>query len=313
MSTPNLLTPPTPYAGNPIIPLLADKWYTHQVFDFCPVLPASTIYLFASGISTGGIPSGEWTIGLFTAPSDEPWNVTDQGVVITPDVGWKLRVSAVLYRNSTFMVYGTEYADDFSTIRCVLWTSSVAAGPYTRYGVVLDRTSGGRDDGGPNQLQAVLYDDADAMFYSIYCTREGLPALRSAESEDGYTWTKTGSGDLLTTVPEFVEFHDFKKIGGEYVLLYETGSFETHFRIRVARSSTPDGAYTTDAGNFLEASGVTDAWDEFHVATLGLLQIGAAWKAYACAAGDVYQDYTGNTWAGGLWDVALTSVAWRSL
>lgn len=309
---------PTPYASNPIIPLVSG-WYVSQVYD--PVvmidpLDSTKLRMYVSGMAAP-VQSGIQSIGLFTASRSNPitgW--TSAGQVLTPYGPYHdVRNGTVIYSGGTFYLFYTGINGSTLEICLATCTDGVTFVP-SGSNPILTPTGQGRNDGTQVEDPAVCFDGTNWLM--VYSYRNGattLPGFRVATASTPTSWTKAGSGDVLTTAPLYGEWHQISKIGDTYVLTYEAGSTTVPYKIFQATSLTPTGAYTDIAQNpVLAGSGVPGSWDRYHVATPWMMQIDGQWLMYYCAAGNHDQPYGTNTWPMGVaeYTVATTTFVFNA-
>lgn len=312
MLIPSLATAPTPYASNPIVPLVSSSTYERQVYDFVVLLnpfdPSET-WMFASGMDA----SAEQRIIKFTAPTDDvedntaTW--TYDGIILEAGTGgdWDagpfgLRLGSMVWDGSEFWLY---YNSD-DTFAIGLATSSDGS-TFTKFGSspILTPNGQGRDDGDYVSQPSVLKEGSS--WTMIYGYRDGiavLPGLRYATSADGESWTKGGSGDIFTT-PLYNEFHHLLKLGDDdYLLLVEVGNVSNPFRIHAARAPAAIGPWSQPDTAWLAESGSPSVPGRYHVATPCLYETpGGLLKLFYCGADNHDQPYATNTWPGMVADV----------
>lgn len=303
--------PPTKLAGNPRIPLgSAGSWYEKQIFDPV-VLPhhsdSSALVMFVSGMAAP-VATGLQTIGRLTSTVANPlvWSTPTQ-VLTNGGVGaWDnggARLGGVLYVGGTYYMYYTGGPAGGGT-RIGLATSSDGI-TWTKHASnpVLTPTGQGRNDGDNVSEPAVWFEGGSwTMIYSYRNGSTILPGYRYATSSDGISWTKGGSGDILTVAPLYGEFHQILKIDGEYWLQYESGgstASQIPYRIFMAKSTTNTviGPYVpTRFGPVLSETNQAGTWDRYHVATACVFQAGSRWLMAYVGASDLFQPYWDNTW-----------------
>jgi hypothetical protein len=302
---------PYRYAGNPTIPLVASSWYESQIYDFCVFVDptdSTKLVMYCSGMASP-VNSGVQSIGRFTATVADPYTWTNQGQVLTASVsGWdsdKVRLGSVVYDSGTWYMYYCNASGDQSI---GLATSSNGT-TFTKSASnpILTPTGQGRNDGTSVSEATVIKEGSS--WTMIYGYRNGvtiLPGYRYATSSDGVTWTKGGSGDILTTSPLYAEFHQLIKIDGLYYLIYETGSDTVPYHINGAVGPTAIGPFTQLALNpLLEKSDTPGSFDRYHVATASIFQVGGRWLMFYQGAQDHDQPYYTNSWPGGIAEFAL--------
>lgn len=306
--------PPVRYASNPIISLAASTWYTSQIYDpnvlFDPSNSAN-LFMYVSGMASP-VQTGEQSIGRFSGTVANPYSWSSPTQVLTKTgSGWEqkhVRLGCIFYDGGTYYNYYT--GTDNSDVDSIGLATSTDGTSFTRSGSnpILTADGQGRDDGTHvSQPWVVKEGSSWTMIYSYRNSALGhpagtLPGYRYATSSDGVSWTKGGSGDVLTTSPLFGEQHQVVKINGLYYLIYEAGTdtFVTPtrpFRIYAATSGVVTGPYTAVPQNpILAPSGVVGATDRYHVATPFAIEINGVWRLFYCGAPDHDQPYGTNTW-----------------
>lgn len=321
-SVPNLLTAPTRYGGNPVLPLAgASAWWAGQLFDFVPIFDpadASRILIYVSGMASPP-PSGDQSIGRFHASVSDPYTWTEDGQYLTKNgSGWEsggggLRVGSVIYDSGTYYLF---YNCDTSTSAIGLATSTDGVS-FTKHASnpILTATGNSRNDGTHVSQPAVIKEGSSwTMVYSYRTSGSILPALRYATSSDGVTWTKGGSGDIFSFGGLYCEWHQLIKLGtGSYAVICECGNDTTPFRLVVGLGTTPT-SFTAGASAWFTESGTNGAIDRYHVATGAIFPLNAStWLLFYCGAGNHDQPYYTNTWAACLATVANTTVSARTV
>lgn len=311
MALPRIDIRPARYSGNPIIEKSNAAWHAAQTFDhYIFVNPADEdeLVMFLSGMA---LPTqdGVISIGLYTAPVSDPYTWTEWGQVLEPSgVGSTfdedhVRLDCVVWDGSEFKLYYTGI-DPSGVNQIGLATSATAKATFTRYesNPILTADGNGRDDGTMVSQSAVLKEGSD--WTMVYSYRDGatiLPGYRYATSSDGISWTKGGTGDILTTAPLYGEWHQLIKINGLYYLIYEAGNTTTDFKIFAATSGLVTGPYRNIPQNpIFEKSGEAGTFDEFHVATAALFEINGVWHLVYQGAEDHSQPYGTNHWSTGM-------------
>jgi hypothetical protein len=302
---------PKRYASNPIIGLGGSgTWYEKQIFDPVPMIdPANSanLVMWVTGMAAP-VATGEMSIGRCTSTVADPYSWTVTGQVLSKAAGeWDdnhVRLGSVLYDSGTYYMYYTGGPPGTGT--SIGLATSDDGITWTRHASnpILTPNDNGRDDGDHVSEPAVIKEGSDwTMIYSYRNGATVLPGYRYATSSDGVTWTKGGTGDILTTAPLYGEFHQLLKINGSYVLIYESGTGEVPYRLFAATSGVAIGPYANIPQNpFLEETGVADDWDEFHVATGAIIEVNNIWRLLYVGAGDLSQPYVNNTWPMGIAD-----------
>ncbi len=324
--------PPVRYSGNPIFDVTtAASWWAAQYTDpFILQNPwnGAEVLHYISGMALPTA-TGELKIGLFTGLPSDPYTWADQGVVLDKGASgqWDdghVRLGSVVFNHETneLWLYYTGISGGTGQIGLAISTQAQNGRVWTKFAgnPIVTPTGNGRNDGTYVSEFAVLKESA-STWTGIYAYRNGgtiLPGYRYATSSDGQTWTKAGSGDILTTTPLYAEMHQLMApIGSRYWLLYETGNDTVSFTLNLAyRDGDPRGTFTAYAGNpILVASGTPGAFDRYHVATGHLTSIFTEgwWELFYQGAGDHDQPYGTNHWGGGVAQMFPVSLAWRSV
>lgn len=278
------LTPTHPAA--PFFGVKNGQWNTSQSYDPCiPDPTADPIVMLFSGMAAP-VETGVQAIGRATisqaafAANPSAW-VQDAGnPVITvgsagqPDNRY-IRQSSCLYNpDDGGKLYEYYTCHDRSVDQMCLAISSAQgqAGTWTKYGVVLNPTIDGcSDETWVSQGAVMRRGPGDwIMVYSWRNQEKGviLPGLRYATSTDGKTWHGAGCKNIFTVAPEYLEQHQIFMLGGQCVLLYETGNNTTIWTIHSAVASRCEGPFTEGRQNpFLAPTLNKSTWDAYEVAT----------------------------------------------
>lgn len=296
---------PVRHSSSEAIPLVASTWYTSQLYDFCVLVDptdSTKLVMFCSGMASP-VNSGVQSIGKFTSTVADPYTWVDAGQVLAPTGGWEgsnLRIGSVFYESGTYYMY---YCSDGNGTQSIGLATSTDGATFTRHASnpLLTPTGQGRNDGTNVSEPAVIKEGSSwTMIYS-YRGAVTLPGFRYATSSDGITWTKAGSGNLVTTDPLFGEFHQIKKIDGDYYIIYEMGNGSTSWTLNIARAPTVTGPYTNLQINpILEKSGVVGTFDRYHVATPHLFEVENRWLLFYQGGQDHDQPYYTNSWPAGI-------------
>ncbi len=291
------------------------SFYESFVTDPCTLVDpsdATKLVQWFSAVATSGVVN---SIGRVTSTVADPYTWGTPTQVMTHggsgafDEGG-CRLGSVIYVSGTYYMYYTGFSGNQATFSIGYATSSDGV-TWSKQGSVLTPTGQGRTDGDGTKLDcaAVIKEGSSwTMIYSYYDTGNVLPGFRYATSSDGATWTKGGSGDILTTLPLNAEMHKIYHIDGVYWLIYEAGSSDTSYRIFAASAIVATGPYVNCPFNpiFLE-SGVPATFDLYHVATPDLIFAGGSWILFYSGAGQVFQPYFDNT----LWPLGVATYVER--
>lgn len=319
---------PTRYASNPIFPIAsASSWWAAQYTDpFLMVNPwdPTEVLHYVSGMALP-VQTGDLRIGLFTGSVDDPYTWTDEGIVISTGGSGSFgeedtRIGSFLYNAEADEIWAF-YTGIGATTSVGLAKSTRAQNgrAFTKYSgnPILTPTGQGRNDGTYVSEFAVIQEGTD--WTGIYSYRNGgtiMPGYRYATSTDGQSWTKGGSGDILTTSPLYAEMHQLFKVGSTYWLLYENGNDSTAFNLNLASSSSPRSSFTPVSNNpiLAKTSGVGD-FDRYHVATGHITNIfsDGRWRLFYQGAGDHDQPYGTNQWSGAVAEFRVHSLAARTV
>jgi predicted GH43/DUF377 family glycosyl hydrolase len=280
------------YPGNPIIPHsgISGDWKEGQVqesFVFADPADASRLIMFYSGCRrTGGVPAT--FIGRATAHVENPFAWTDHPAnpLLSPGASpynmRNVRLDSVVYVDGAYWLYSSGTGD-----------AKLSKDGYSFESILLARSSDGvrftwqtepvllpTEDERDVSQAAVLREDGLWYLYYSYRTRTGqvLPGLRLATSTDGVHWTKTGR-QILSCTPgsydaKYYEWHQILKLGRDYVLLSECYDGK-HWSIGAAHSVSPTTGWIKRETPLLEPSRVPGAYDEHHVATPALFDVGS--------------------------------------
>jgi putative isomerase len=301
----------SPGVRRPIAALATGQgnFFDSQSFDPCILVDpndSTKLLMFFSGMAAP-VSSGVITIGRATSTVADPttWTVSNSGNPVLNVGGSGAWDHAYIRQDSCFYDSGTLYmfytGDNGSMDQIGLATSSDNGLTWTKYSgnPILTPAGQGRNDGNNVSQGAVLKEGSN--WTMIYAYRNGsaiLPGYRYATSSNGTSWSKGDSGDILScATARYCEFHQFVKIGSDYVLLYETGYTDKSWEIWAAKSSTATGNYTNSSRNpWLTKSGTVGAFDRYHVSTPFVIQLGSTLYLYESGAKDFDQPYTSNHW-----------------
>jgi hypothetical protein len=301
-------TRPVRYSGNPIVPLDQAAWRSDFINDPVAMIDpndSSTLLIWVTGVAApGGV---RHSLGLFTAPVSDPYTLTEYGQVLFPGSAGQfdadgMRIGDVWYDAGTFYMLYTGFSASETIFKIGLATSADGRS-WTKHGSnpIFTCDGNGRDDGGDKvDAAAVLKEGSTlSMVYSYYTDSVTLPGFRyaTASTSDPTTWTKQGSGDILTIAPLRAEKHQIWKSEGVYYLLYEAGSETEPFRIYLATAPALTGPWRLSPFNpILKESGLVGASDRYHVSTPYYVAAGGRDLLYFSPAGDLDQPYWQNRW-----------------
>lgn len=307
---------PNRYSSSPIIPLAPGTFYAGFTGDYSVfVNPADSTQLLMYLTAAETQPSYNNTVGLMTASVSNPYSWTPYGNVLVASDVWEsggIRLGCVFYDSGTYYMYYTSLGN-VGVEQSIGLATSTDGTTWTKHASnpILTPTGQGRNDGTHVSEAAVIKEGSSwTMLYS-YRGAAILPGFRAATSSDGVTWTKVGSGDVLTTDPLYGEFHQVLKVDGIYYLLYEAGSSAKSYCLYMASSSAVTGPYTNFATNpIYEGSRVVGTFDRYHVATPSMTLINGQWHIFYQGGGTTdIPNYIDNTWPTGVAIFPLRSSA----
>lgn len=284
----------TRYAGNPIIPHTGisnhwKEWQVEESFVFNDPSDPSRLIMFYSGARPPAV--GKAFIGRATADLANPFVWTDHpsNPILSPGASFYsevyIRLDSMLYLDGVYWLYSTGMSPDKpdmdGELRRGLNSIQLARSAdgvhfvWHEYPVLLPS-----EDERDVSQGAVLKDGDNWYMYYSYRTWAGaiLPGIRLATSADGLHWSKTGQ-QVLSCTPKgydsrFYEWHQILLLGGDYVLLSEC--FDgTHWSVGAAHSRSPGTGWVKSDRPLFERSGTPGAFDEHHVATPAIFDIGS--------------------------------------
>lgn len=244
------------------------------------------------GADTGATSPPE---NAFDGERPHGYNLTRQGLVISPAAGWKsdlVESPNVLWHPGAgkYVMVATGY--DGTNERLGVWTADSPDGPWTEYGSnPFFAESGAGDDAGGVTGAYVWYEDGTSHLFYIGLTatgyEQGTKTICHATSTDWIpgtnagTWTRlgavispSGSGWRQTAIwhPNIV------KRGGTYYLFFNaTGTVSAVSSERIGYATSPDlTTWTVDDANS------------------PLLTVGSGWESVKL--GDPYVYRIGETW-----------------
>jgi len=302
------------YAGNPVISH-GKAWASRQVhFSIVMIDPAdaSKLIMFYGG---GSCYDNDYAIGRATADVANPyvWIEYAGNPIVTKTDGLKCIVGthAVIWNPSDkkFYMYADAFGEDISQWKywVGLWTSTDGF-KFTYQGRVLGPTSPETVVGGAG----VIREDAD-HWYMYYCYRTAgatLPGIRCATSSDGISWTKTGTGDIVSVSASgyddtYIEGTQAMKIGNTYVLFYSGhDASENRWTSCLAYSTSPTSGFTKDTDNPVFIAGSAGQWDSQHVSCTTVGPVNGNPK-YLFYQGTNYTDNYNYA----LWDMGMATLA----
>lgn len=287
------------HRSNPVIPLVPASWYASMV-----AYPTVMIDPFDSTklrmYATGSPDNSSWSIGWFSADRSDPTTWTSHGVLLTPGSGWESGVDG-LFTQTTIFDSGTIYlfycATKLGGIASAIGVATSTDGTtFTKYSgnPVLTGSGQGRNDGFYVSQPGVIKEGSNWTMSYSYCNGGVLPGYRCATSSDGFTWTKQGSGDIVTMSPLYAEGSNIIKIDSTYHLIFSSGNNSNSWNIYIADSSVATGPYSNKRIIF-RGAGTVGAWDRYHVSTPFYFNDSLPLMFYQ-GAGDHDQPFSTNTW-----------------
>jgi hypothetical protein len=155
--------------------------------------------------------------------------------------------------------------------------------PYAGRPILSPKSPGRSDENCVSQGAVFRENGRWYLFYSYRTASETLPGIRLATSADGRHWTKVPGPDLLTAAPEqrYIEWHQVRKIGDRYLLLWEGYRGGTRWGAAVATSSCLTGGWKKLPVGLIDQTrwpGYSDAL--YHVATPAIYRIGGKWYLF---------------------------------
>nr|WP_319372439.1 PKD domain-containing protein [uncultured Methanobacterium sp.] len=225
---------------------------------------------------------GKWE---FTNDGNPVFNWEDAGV---PSGSTGMRMGNILKVGDLYyLYYGSEPA---SNIYLATSTDGINFTPHPSNPVATP-------DGGSEPMMGLPFViKVNDTFYMYYLNFNGVYTqpyqYRVASSSDGLSWTKHGiivekgsSGAWDSTLLEDKSvFYD----GTHFYLLYE-GFNGTSWCAGLAKSSNPLGPFTKSPSPILSGSGISGAYDQYHIATPYVYQSGE--KLFLIYQGGNSQDY----------------------
>lgn len=310
--------PPRPTVGrynSPIINYGGGGWMDSQIQEPCifedPTDPTKLrMYMAAMGPP---VALGQMTIGYSTAFKNDPraWSTPVQLITDT-----SRRLDSVVHYDGLWYVYSS----NMSTNSIDLFTSEDGITNWTATPDVLTPTGQGRNDGDYASQGTVVRHNG--TWYMIYSYRNGgivLPGYRYATSPDGVTWTKGGSGDILSTgtlpySPDltYMEWKSITQIDGTWLLVYESfcvnlgpnGSWSAN----LATAPSPEGPWTKGSQPILMRSGVANQFDQYFVATPAVYEINGEWWIFY-QGGNGAGNYNVSNWSLGAAKLSSSPIA----
>jgi hypothetical protein len=304
---PDFSARPLKYSGNPIIPLggassyrevmATDPWAMIDPWD------AEDLILLFSAVAAGaGVIN---SIGMFRGSVADPYESwTEVGQVLTAGSSgaWDeggVRLGKGVYEDGLLYVPYAGFGND--NLPFAIGLAMFDGDTWSKHedNPILTPDGQGRDDGDRLDCPVITTEgSAKTLTYSYYNGEVTLPGYRYATATEWNSWTKAGSGDVLTLAPRRAEQHQRFKEGGTYWLINEAGSLTEPYRIYAYTSPTPAaGPWTPSPFNpLLKESGIVDAIDRYHVSTPCYLAAGGRRLMFYSPGGDVNQPYYENTW-----------------
>lgn len=297
-----------------------EAWFSGQTYDPAvladPADPRSLIMLF-SGLNYGGTTQ---QIGRATANVADPttWRLSNNGnpVIMPGNLGeWDdlgVRVLSVVYASGTlYLYYQGQHSSDYafqiglatSTDDGLTWVKNVN-------NPILTGNGNGRVDGIAVGPAAVVKEGSVwHMWYSYStgfppasscpCDTGYLVGIRYATSSNGSLWRKAGVGDVFSP-PRWIEWHQVRRLGLTYVMVYETGDFATDYSIHLATATAADGVFEESSLAPWTKSAIVGRFDRYHVATGAIYFLGGEWYLFYAGASDRDQPFNTNHWSIGV-------------
>lgn len=260
------------------------QWNTSQSYDPCiPDPTADPIVMLFSGM-TAPVATGVQTIGRATisraafARNPKAWiqdasnPVLSVGPAGQPDSRY-IRQSSCLYNpDDGGRLYEYYTCNNGSADQMCLAISADTGHTWVKHGVVESPAIDGcSDETWVSQGAVMRRDKGDwIMVYSWRNLAKGviLPGLRYVTSKDGKTWQGSGCVNVFTVSPEYLEQHQIFMLGGQCVLLYETGNNTTFWTIHSAVANKCEGPFTDGSKDpFFAPTQNPSTWDAYEVAT----------------------------------------------
>lgn len=323
MSYPSFATAPTRIPGA-FIALVGGSAWERQVYDFV-IRPcrsdATKTWIYASGMDASGVQRIlRWSILTSDLQAGSNASLTYDGVML--DVGgvgdWDEDAGGTTHGIRLCSIQddgaGTDemyyYSDNAKA--CGVATSTDGTN-WTKYASnpILTDTGQGRNDGtgvGVGNMAVINEGGVRTAVYSYNLAT--LPGYRTATANDPFTWTKTGSGDVLNVETGSLvhEFHALVKLGpNDYIMLPEIGSTTTYFSIYVARATSAAGPYQVSQTPWFERSAAGGTIDQYQVATATLYLFPGTTQWLFMYCGSSTQSLPAN-YASSLWSGCIATV-----
>jgi hypothetical protein len=303
---------PVRYESNPIISADTADWKDSQVYDFSIIEDPSNsanLLMYVTGMAAP-VQTGIESIGLYNGTKANPYSWSENGgagngqVLEPTGVNGDfdevhVRLGCVIYHpveDEIWMYYTGSLADHAGGEIGLAIAPANDPDNFTRYGSnpILTPDGQGVDDGFRVEEPFVVppWVSGLSKWYMIYAYHKaGGIQLRAAESDDGLTWTKMGTGDILAPRADgsetFPQWHQVRQIGSLWYMILEDGWNETDpYVCTVAVATHPAGPYfaVKFPTPFLPSSGVPTAFDYTHTATPHLFNIDGTEYLFYCGA-----------------------------
>ena len=296
---------PIPYSGNPIIPVSGAPAHRNaQVFDFQFLINPSdaTKTLLYVTCMPEPVANATLSISLFEGLASDLTSWTEYGEVLLKGTSGQfddtaVRLGSIVYHDGTFYMFYSADPGGSATFSIGLATSTDGY-TFTKQGQIMTASGNSRNDGTSIEDPAVIRD-TDGTWLMVYSYRNGgsiLPGLRLATSPDATTWTKVGTGDVITTTPRYAEWHQLFKHNGTYYLAMEIGSGAYPFECFLASAGSFLGPWRLEPYTLIPRTNISGDVARYHTATPFLFEHDGAWRALYCAANEFDAAYADNHW-----------------
>jgi hypothetical protein len=307
-------TPPTRYAGNPIINYGGGGWKDSQVQEpvvfVDPTDSTKLIMLFAAMASP--VATGTQHIGIATATVADPYTWTE-----SPANPWitdaNRRIDSVFFDGTDVYMLSTNENPTsgidlikstdltYATANAGTATWSVLASPWIAPDGLVESKI----------CQGAILTDGGVTYIAYAFRRPGviLPGI-SLRHFDGATWAFDSEiislGGPGSPDEHFIEWHQLLKIGSKFVLTYEgySGNDDTSpagqlWTINMAVADAITGPWTKSPLNPVFTGNGVSAPDRWHVATPAWYQIGGTWYLFYQAGNldPATNFYYNNNWS----------------
>ena len=308
---------PAHNAIQPIPALTAGQgnYFDSQAFDPCiiphPADPAKLLMMFTAMPAPTG--NNSYEIARATASVSDPqtWEVSAGPVFhVGPPGAWDsvhLRCDSLVYADGTLYMFYDGCDSTYTQIGLARSTDAGLTWIRDPHNPVIP-TSG--DEYWTSSAAVILDNGTWHAWYnhSTSCCVTGgeyLDGVRdaSAPAPEG-PWSKTNV-TLLSESPKFLEWHQVFKLGSDYVMVYETGSYSVDWTIGLARASAAGAPFVKSVKNpILAGSGIAGRFDRYHVATPAFFRAGGRWYLMYTGASDFEQPFGYNHWSMGVTEIS---------